>query len=126
MNTERGFSLIELVIALGILSVGLVGVMRVFPIGLRASQRTEQSNRAVIAAQRAIETLKLKSWDELVEGQTSVQDDGFDVTTRISRLDLEAVSDPVQLKAIEVTVRSASPGQPRESTFVTYLHREQQ
>ena len=120
----RAFSLIELVIALAILSVGLVGAMRVFPLGLRASQRAEQSSRAVIAAQRAIETLKLKSWDELAEGRTSVQEDGFDVTTRITHLNLDALVDPTRLKAIEVAVRSAPPGPPRELTFVTYLRRE--
>ena len=124
MKRGRGFSLVEIVIALAILSVGLVGAMRVFPIGLRASQRAEQSNREVIAAQRAIETLKLKSWDELAEGQTEVQEDGFDVTTRITPLSLETIVDPMRLKTIEVTVRSAPPARPHELTFVTYLRRE--
>ena len=58
-NGPTGFSLIELVIAMGILSVGLVGAMRVFPIGLRASQRSELSSRAAIAAQRTLESVKL-------------------------------------------------------------------
>ena len=122
----RAFSLVEVVVALAILSVGLVGAMRVFPLGLRASQRAEQSNRGVIAAQRAIESLKLKSWDELVEGETTAQDDGFNLTTRIGRPNLDAIVDPTRLKVIEVTVRSVPTGRARELTFITYARRETQ
>ena len=118
--------MVELVIALAILAVGLVGAMRVFPVGLRASQRSEQSSRAVIAAQRALEMLKLKPWDELAEGETTAQDDGFDVTTRVTHLDLDAIADPKRLRAIEVTVRSMLGGRSRELTFITYVRREAQ
>ena len=125
-RSAPAFSLVEVVIALAILSVGLVGAMRVFPLGLRASQRAEQSSQAVIAAQRTIESLKLKSWDELVEGETTAQDNGFDITTRIGRPNLDAIVDPTRLKVIEVTVRSALAGRARELTFITYLRRDQQ
>jgi prepilin-type N-terminal cleavage/methylation domain-containing protein len=117
------FSLIELVISMAILSVGLVGAMRVFPVGLRASQRAELNSRAAIVAQRTIESLKLKPWEELAE-ETAVEEDGFDVTTRISRPNVEHLVDPTRLKAIEVTVRSMQNGRPRELTFVTYVRRE--
>ena len=122
----RAFSLVELIIALAILSVGLVGAMRVFPMGLRASQRAEQSSRPVIAAQRVIESLKLKSWEELAEGETAVEDDGCTVTTRISRPELAALIDPTRIKAVEVTVKSGQAGRPREHTFLTYVRREAQ
>ena len=121
----RAFSLIELVIAMAILSVGLVGAMRVFPLGLRASQRAEVNSRAAIAAQRAIESLKLRPWDELKEGETTVTEGGFDVTTRISRPTLDDLVDPTRLKAVEVHVRSMQEGAPpRELTFITYVRRE--
>ena len=127
VKSAPAFSLVEVVIALAILSVGLVGAMRVFPLGLRASQRAEQSSQGVIAAQRAIESLKLKSWDELVEGETTAQDAGFDITTRIGRPNLDAIIDPTRLKVIEVTVRSApQAGRARELTFITYVRREAQ
>ena len=118
------FSLVELIIALAILSVGLVGAMRVFPMGLRASQRAEQSSRAVIAAQRAIESVKLKAWDELAEGTATAQDEDFDVTTRISQPTLAGLSDHARIKTIEVTVRSKLAVRSREMAFVTYLRRE--
>ena len=116
------FSLIELVIAMAILSVGLVGAMRVFPIGLRASQRAEMSSRAAIAAQRTLESLKLKPWDELTDQETTEQD-GFHVTTRTIPTTIEHLVDGSRLKAVEVTVRSTQSGRPRELTFVTYVRR---
>jgi Tfp pilus assembly protein PilV len=124
-NGPTAFSLIELVISMGILSVGLVGAMRVFPIGLRASQRSELSSRAAIAAQRTLESLKLKPWTELSEGQTAAQEGDLQVTTQIGRLDLaEPLADPDRLKRIEVTVRSAAAERSRALTVITYLRRD--
>jgi prepilin-type N-terminal cleavage/methylation domain-containing protein len=120
-----GFSLIELIIAMAILSVGLVGAMRVFPVGLQASQRAKVNSRAVMAAQRILESLKLKPWDELVEGQpTTQQEDGFSVTVYLTRPDLEYLIDPTRLKTAQVIVRSVQEGRLREMTFVTYVRRQ--
>ena len=117
-----GFSLVELVISMAILSIGLVGAMRVFPVGLRASQRAEVSSRAAILAQRTIEALKLNAWDELQEGETTSEEDDFEVTTRIAPPPaLAQLVDPTRLKVIEVTVRSVEGGRSRALTFITYL-----
>ena len=123
-NPQSAFSLVELVISMAILAVGIVGAMRVFPVGLRASQRAELNSRAALEAQRTIESLKLKSWEELAEGETTATEDGFEVVRRISRPKLEHLVDSARLKAIEVHVRSMQNGRPRELTFITYVRRE--
>ncbi len=110
---------------MGILSVGLVGAMRVFPIGLRASQRSELSSRAAIAAQRTIELVKLTPWSELAEGDTVAQEGDLQLTTRVGRPDLaEPLADPDRLKQIDITVRSIQTPRVRPLTFVTYLRRD--
>ncbi len=119
-----GFSLVELVIAMAILSVGIVGAMRVFPVGLRASQHAEMSSRAAFAAQRTIESLKLTPWDELKDGQASVQDQGFQITTRIAPEQPVGLADPTRLKTIQVTVQWTQDGRSRNLTFVTYIRHE--
>ena len=124
MIRRRAFSLIELMISMAILSVGLIGAMRVFPMGLRASQRAELNSRAAIVAQRTIEMLKLKPWEDLVLQETTGQDDGFSVTTRISQPVIEPLADAGRLKAIEVRVEMVQDGRPRQLVFLTYVRRD--
>lgn len=109
---------------MAILSVGLVGAMQVFPVGLRASQRAERHSRAAIVAQRIIESLKLEPWDALTEGETTSEEDGFDVTTRITEPAPELLVDPSRLKAIEVSVQFTQDGRQRTLTFMTYVRRD--
>jgi len=103
--------------------MGLLGAMRVFPVGLRASQRSEKSSRATIAAQRIIESLKLKRWEDLAEGETTSEEDGFDVTTRITQPQLDGVIDPARVKTLDVTVQWTQDGRPRHLAFLTYVRR---
>ena len=122
---RRAFSLVELVIAMAILGVGLVGSMRVFPVGLRASHRAEMNSRATIAAQRVIESLKLKPWEALEEGKSSTEVvDGFDVITSIGRPVLAVpLIEPERLKSVEVTVHWVQETKPHALTFITYVRR---
>ena len=125
MSHVAAFSLIELVISLSILAIGLVGAMRVFPVGLRASQRAEMNSRAAFTAQRVIESLKLTPWGDLKEEETTTEEDGFDVTTRIEPLALDPLVDATRLRAVHITVRPKQAGvHARALTFMTYVRRE--
>ena len=121
-NPQSAFSLVELVISLGILSVGLVGAMRVFPIGLQASARSRMSSRATMAAQRILESLKLRSCEDLTQDTTTVEE--FTVTTRLGQPDLAHLVDPARLKTLEAVVAWTQEGRPRALTFVTYIRCE--
>ena len=114
----------ELVIALAILSIGLVGAMQVFPVGLRASERAEVNSRAAMAGQRTIELLKLLPWDELAIAVTTNEDDDFTITTSITELDLDHLVDTTRVKAIEVIVQSTRRGRTRELELVTHVRRD--
>lgn len=49
-NREDGFTLIEIVIALGILAIGVLGVLSLFPVGLDAQRRAlDYSNLMTLA-----------------------------------------------------------------------------
>ena len=106
---------------MAILSVGLVGAIRVFPVGLRASQRSEHRSRAAILAQRAIESLKLAPWDQLTPGESTTEEGDFQVTTTIRQPDVEPGLAPTRLKAIEITIQWTEEHRQRQMTFVTYL-----
>ena len=122
-NPPTGFSLIELVISMAILSGGVVAAMRIFPVGLRASQRAQRSSLATLAAQRTLEALKLKPWNELVETDTTTTEGEFRITTHIHTPQVAHLMDPARLKAIEVTVEWTQEGRTRALEFVTYLRR---
>ena len=114
--------MIELVIAIGILSVGLVGAIRVFPVGLRASQRAAMMSRGTLAIQRTLEALKLKPWEELAPGRSVQREEPFDITVAIDEPQLEHLVDPGRLKRIAVTAGWLQEGRQRSLTAVTYIH----
>lgn len=121
MSRRAGFSLVELVIALAILTVGLLGAMRVFPVGLRVSQRAEARSRAVMAAQRTLELLKLAPWEELAAGETRAQEEGFTITTSIRAADESLAGAAGRLKLVEVAVAWGPAAGAREIRMLTYL-----
>ena len=123
-NFTVGFSLVEVVISIMILTIGLLGSMQVFPVGLRASRRAEVRTRAALVAQRTIESLKLLTWEELVEETTTEPEEDFEVTTTISRSNVEELVDPKQLKVIEVTVGWEEGTRTAQLSFVTYVRQE--
>lgn len=120
-GTRVGFSLIELVISLGILSFGLVGAMRIFPLGLQASRRTEMISRATIIASRTLETVKLTPIEDLVVGTTQDQVEVFSVVTEISQLQMDVLVEPERLRKVVVTVSWQQNERSRDLSFVTYI-----
>jgi len=122
-NGLTAFSLVEVVISIAILSVGLIGAIRVFPVGLRASQRAELLSRATLAAERTVESLKLRSWDELPLGESTSREEPFDLAVSIDQPTPEGVADSSRLKRISVTVSWTQEGRPRSLSVVTYVRR---
>ena len=124
MKREYAFSLVELVIALSILGVGLIGAMRVFPVGLKASQKAEFLSRAAFIGQQALEPLKVAAWDQLKDGETRRELKPFTIVTTISPAEPEHITDPSKLKQVEVSVEWEQEGKLRTLNFVTYLRRQ--
>jgi len=122
-RAQSAFSLVEVVVSIAVLSVGLVGAIQVFPVGLRASQRAELVSRATIAAQRTIESLKLVSWGDLEAGESTSREESFDITVVVDQPDVEGLVDPTGLKRVTVTVSWTQEGRSRSLTVATYLHR---
>ncbi len=120
---RTAFSLVEVIIAVAILFIGLFGVIRVFPVGLRASQRSELVSRATLLAQRTLEPLKLKTWSELAEGETTDAADPFTITPSVDQPLVEGLADPSRLKRVVVTVGWTQEGRARSLTMVTYVRR---
>ncbi len=126
-SSITSFSLIEVVIALAILSVGVLGAMRVFPVGLRASQRSELISRAGLMAERTMESLKLEashgtSWQTL--GNAAWPSDGpFEIRATVDQPSVDDLADASRLKRLVVTVSWIQEGKTRVLELVSYVRR---
>ena len=109
---NRGFSLVELMVAIFILSVGILGILAVFPLGTKLVKSSEAAAVGAELAQEKIEELAYLSYDEISVGQEdetfSAPFDNFHRQTRIVYVDpsddFSEVENDIGIKKIEVTV----------------------
>jgi len=57
-SNTKGFTLIEIVISLGILVVGILAVLALFPVGFDSASRSADLTKATIYAQLKMENIK--------------------------------------------------------------------
>lgn len=92
-NTECGFSLIEVVVALVIISVALLGLAQLFTFSVLNNARADQISRATFLAQQQIDALRNMTVDELTALISPIDElldsngDGSTDFRRISRLE---------------------------------------
>jgi general secretion pathway protein I len=125
MNSKRGFSLLELIIAIAVLAVGLVGVLQIFPIGLRASQRAGMMTKASFLAQNKIEDVKLAGFDAITELPPKIplsgRDGDFEWAIKIDNISLAGVESNNNMKKVIVTVTWPERNATRSKEFITYI-----
>lgn len=56
--TRRGFTLVEILVALAIFLAGLVAIVQLFPVSLRAQQEAAYKTSAVLLAQQKVEEIR--------------------------------------------------------------------
>ena len=123
----RGITLIEIIIAVSILAIGIVGVLQAFPSGLHLAKSSQMSTVASQLAQAKIEEEISKSYYGASIG-TMTENYGeianFTAYKRVTEInclrpsdlsvencDYDLVNDPYPMKKIEVTVYWRSPFQ---------------
>ncbi len=124
---DKGFSLLELIIAVAVLAIGLVGILQIFPVGLRASQRAGMMTKAAFLAQNKIEEVKISGFDAIAELPPKIPLSGsegdFEWEIAIDEVDLEGLESDDDMRQITVTVRWPERNRVRSKDFVTYVTR---
>ncbi|MFH0740004.1 MAG: prepilin-type N-terminal cleavage/methylation domain-containing protein [bacterium] len=116
ITNNRGFTLIETLMALAVITIGLVIVLQVFPFGFSVEKNSQLETQAILCAQDKIEALLAKSFSELtigtvVESPLPAPFERFTRTTKISFVN-ESLQESVPattFKKIEATVSWNSP-----------------
>ncbi len=118
---ETGFSLLEVMVAVIILGFGLLAIMHLFPIGLKASKISQDTTVASFLAQAKIEVLKNTGWAQLSVGSTTEDYEeitGYPEFKRVTTVQNVETADP-GLKRITVEVFYKPYGAERSVKLVT-------
>jgi len=125
MSNKKGFSLLELIIAIAVLTIGLVGVLQIFPIGLRASQRAGMLTKASFLAQNKIEDVRLAGFDAITELPPKIplsgKDGDFEWAIKIDDISLEGVESNSDMKKVTVIITWPERNTTRSKDFITYV-----
>jgi len=122
---QRGFTLIEIVVALAILGVGLIVIIELFAGGLRLGRTSEEFSKAVSLARMKLEEVSLNP--VLEEGSESGEfDKDFRWQVAVKKMDILPVERPpefqplVEYYRVQVDVLWKSGSRERSTGIETY------
>lgn len=124
---KRGFSLLELIIAIGVLAIGLVGILQIFPVGLRATYRSGMITKATFLAQNKMEEVNMADFDAIKDPLPKILLSGtegdFDWEMNISEVELDGLESSDDVRKVTITVTWIERNRTISKDFVTYVTR---
>jgi general secretion pathway protein I len=122
---NRGFTLIEVVVAMGILGIGLIVILELISNGLRAGRVTQEYTQAIGLARTKMEEIRLA--DNIAEGEEQGEfNKNFRFTVGVKKTAVfpeDRGTDmrlPVELYQIQVQVLWGSGVRERSTTIESY------
>lgn len=114
-RSSKGFTLVEILIAMLILGIGLSLVYSIFPLGLRISRDVQTLGRVSFFAQKKIEELKTMNG---APEDSSGEEPDFSWSIKVQDYTGEA---NIVLKKIQLDAQWQQGQDTRKKTFVTYF-----
>jgi prepilin-type N-terminal cleavage/methylation domain-containing protein len=114
-NKIKGFTLIEILIALLILGIGMSLIYTIFPLGVRISRQVQTLGRISFFAQKKIE--ELKTLNQPPSDSSGAEND-FNWEIKVQDFNIE---DNLVLKKIELLANWQEGQTNRTKRFITYL-----
>lgn len=127
---QKGFTLVEIVIALTVLVIGLVGVIAVIPLGQQSARDSSVITRSAIVASQKMAEVKSYKYEKIIQETPPFPLTGTtdDISWDIQIVDVLAsdfdklVTLPVQhLKKIVVTVSYKIRNKTKDDTFHSFV-----
>jgi prepilin-type N-terminal cleavage/methylation domain-containing protein len=106
-ESEKGFTLLEVMIALGILAVGILAIISMHIAATQANAHAVTFTNALLAAQSRIEYLLMDDFDDITSGTYTETHADMDVIPPGYSLEWEAKDITADLKKIYVTVKKS-------------------
>lgn len=82
-NKQKGFTLIEILLSLGILALGLSGILTLFPVGLDAGQKAIQDITSTLIAESLMDVLRASILQKHPDGSLPFIFDGVNNSVSI-------------------------------------------
>lgn len=125
-KTDRGFTLIEIIIALTIFTVGIVAILSLFMLGFDAAMRSSDLTKAGIYGQWVMEDQKRIGYVTLAAVAPGTAfpggfDPRFTYQVQVQNATDEIPPGPPNLRRVTVIVSWNYKGQPYNETFATYI-----
>ena len=124
-SDKDGFSLLELIIAIAVLAIGLVGVLQIFPVGLRASYRSGMITKAAFLAQNKIEEVKMAGFEAIAELPSKILLSGiegdFEWEIVIDEAGLDGLESDNDIRKVTIIVSWVERQRTRSKDFITYI-----
>ncbi len=123
-RANKGFTLLEVIISLVIFVMGVIAVVYLFPMGLKASKKAELISKVSILAQKKIEDTKSAGFQAIDPLGPEIPLEGTEgnLSWRLSLRDVTA-SGTVEksLREVSVTIFWTEEGKERSRSFLTYV-----
>ena len=102
---SRGFSLLEVMVALAILGIALVSIFQLFSLNLRATQKAEDYSKAIFYGRSMLDEAYIFV-DPADASDSKEYENKYEVTRKVS---LKSESEDGDIKLYEITVNAIWP-----------------
>lgn len=114
---SKGFTLLEIVISLGILLVGILAILALFPVGFDSASRSADLTKATIFAQDKMEEMKRIGYPVTAVGTPAAfSDPRFNYTVQVSTAGM-----PNNCQQATLSVSWSYKGKVHNEDFVTAI-----
>lgn len=112
LSDKSGFSLIEIILAIGIISFALVGILGLFPVAVNAATDSQRETQAALIARSIFDQLEARPESAVRKVNVSTEFDNESPAPVTVNLATDGTSGPIEFDVDGLPVGTPDAGQP--------------